>query len=66
MTKLTDLQVIPLRKAMFCCGCQILCNESGSLCPICKFPSLFSLAQIIDRLPDEEPEVVNALEYAQA
>jgi len=64
MTNLSDLAVIPLRNAVFCVGCQILCNESGELCPVCKFPSLFSLAQIIDRLPDEEPEpeVVRALE----
>ena len=60
----SDLVLLPLSAAAFCVACEVMSNATGTDCPACGSPSLFSLSAVMNR--EVEPEVVAALEYCQA
>lgn len=60
----SDLVILPLRAAVFCVDCEVMSNATGRYCPVCGSPSLFAVANVLDRSAQQKIEKV--LEYASA
>jgi hypothetical protein len=54
--KIVSLQHIPLASAYLCPNCSSIGNSSKQ-CPACASPFLLSLATVLDRVPEEEPQL---------
>jgi hypothetical protein len=53
--KLIKLQHIPLASAYLCPNCSSIGNSSKQ-CPACASQFLLSLANVLDRVPEEGPQ----------
>jgi hypothetical protein len=54
--KLITLQHIPLASAYLCPNCSCIGNSSKQ-CPACASPFLLSVANVLDRAPEEDPQI---------
>jgi uncharacterized OB-fold protein len=53
VTRLLDIQVLPLRSALLCVDCNTVSSAPGNSCPACGSPSLLCLSAVLDRKPVE-------------